>query len=232
MAIALTSCTGNKASDTESEEVVVEVVDSDTSSESVRPRYTSEELDSLALSAWGDLKFGISQKEAKKSEIFKGGSKYDDTLAGGLDYELNLCSGLGLEGSLNVWADFIGKGYSTLSVIRVDIGASKFDRILTDIVIFMSKFKEIYGEPDYMTSTDMSAYNLGNKRIRALTWHLKSPNNGTKTINCYIEGQDYDYYRFEIIITNDKFVKEPTKEELEAAKKKEEDVKNAVNNAF
>ncbi len=231
----LTSCTSNQTTNKQSDEddVVVEVVDVETAATlTVNNRYNSSELDSLALVAWGDLKFGISQKEAKKSIIFKGGDKYDDSLAGGLEYELNLCRGLGLHGSLSLWADFIGKGYTILNKIRVSIGTSKFDELLTNIVIVTNKFKEIYGEPDYMTNEDMSAYKLGDKRIRAITWYLKSPNNGTKTINCYIEGSDYDYYTFEIIITNDKFEKVPTKEELEAAKKREEDIKNAVNNAF
>ena len=36
--------------------------------------------DSLALIAWGDVKFGMSMKEALATEIFKGGNKYDDSL--------------------------------------------------------------------------------------------------------------------------------------------------------
>lgn len=153
-------------------------------------------------------------------------------MAGGLDYELDLCRGLGLQGSLSVWADFIGKGYSILSVVRVDIGTSDFDEFLSNIVILISKFKDIYGEPDFMTSENMTALNLGDKRVLATSWTVESPNNGIKSIKCYIEGSDYDYFKFKIQISNSKFLKEPTKEELEAAKKKEEDVKNAVKNAF
>ena len=57
----------------------------------------------MALYAWGDVKFGISQKEAKRSEIFKGGDKYDNSLSSDYDYDHALGSGMGLNGALNVW---------------------------------------------------------------------------------------------------------------------------------
>ena len=90
-------------------------------------------MDSLALYAWGDVKFWISQKEAKRSEIFKGGDKYDNSLYSDFDYELALGSGMGLNGLLNIWGEFIEKDYSSLEQIRLTVGYSNFDDFLSDV---------------------------------------------------------------------------------------------------
>lgn len=63
MALLIAGCTNGKPADKQSEEYV-DTISSATNK--VGYQYTPEELDSLALCAWGDLKFGISQKEAKK----------------------------------------------------------------------------------------------------------------------------------------------------------------------
>ena len=45
-------------------------------------------------------------------------------------------------------------------------------------------------------------------------------------------GSDYSYYKFEINISNSKFKKKPTKEELEEEKQRKENERKAVENAF
>lgn len=78
----------------------------------------------------------------------------------------------------------------------------------------------------------MTAYNLGDKKIDAISWSLDSPHNGTKYIFGTIVGSDYSYYKFEINISNSKFKKKPTKEELEEEKQRKENERKAVENAF
>lgn len=228
--LLLSACSNNKHKDKHEEEVSSEKVS--TAASDAKSKYSSEELDSLAIYAWGDIKFGISQKEAKKSEIFKGGDKYDDSLSSDIDYELALCRGMGLTGSLNIWGDFIGKGYSSLEQIRLSVGCSNFDIFLSDVTTIIGKFKDIYGEPDFVTNEDMTAYNLGDKKIDAISWSFNSPHNGTKYIFGTIKGSGYSYYTFEINISNSKFKRKPTKVELEEEKQRKENERKAVNNAF
>ena len=95
----------------------------------------------MALYAWGDVKFGISQKEAKRSEIFKGGDKYDNSLSSDFDYDLALGRGMGLNGLFRIWGDFIGKGYSSLEQIRLTVGCSDFDNFLSDVTTIIDRFK-------------------------------------------------------------------------------------------
>ena len=71
--LLLSACSGNKHNDKHEEEVSSEK--ESIAASDAKSKYSSEKLDSLALYAWGDVKFGISQKEAKRSEIFKGGDK-------------------------------------------------------------------------------------------------------------------------------------------------------------
>ena len=186
----------------------------------------------MALYAWGDVKFGISQKEAKRSEIFKGGDKYDNSLSSDYDYDHALGSGMGLNGSLNVWGDFIGKGYSSLEQIRLTVGCSNFDDFLSDVTTIIGRFKDIYGEPNFVTDEDMTAYNLGDKKIDAISWSFNSPHNGTKYIFGTIVGSDYSHYEFEITISNSKFKKNPTKVDLEEEKQRKENERKAIKNAF
>lgn len=96
----------------------------------------------------------------------------------------------------------------------------------------MVDIKDIYGEPNFVTGEDMTAYNLGDKKIDAISWSFDSPHNGTKYIFGTIEGSDYSHYEFEIIISNSKFKKKPTKVELEEEKQKKKNEMKAVKNAF
>ena len=158
----LSACSGNKHNDKHEEEVSSEK--ESIAASDAKSKYSSEKLDSLALYAWGDVKFGISQKEAKRSEIFKGGDKYDNSLSSDFDYDLALGRGMGLNGLFHIWGDFIGKGYSSLEQIRLTVGCSDFDNFLSDVTTIIGRFKDIYGEPNFVTDEDMTAYNLGDKK--------------------------------------------------------------------
>lgn len=228
--LLLSACSGNKHKDKHEEEVSSEK--ESIAASDAKSKYSSEKLDSLALYAWGDVKFGISQKEAKRSEIFKGGDKYDNSLSSDFDYDLALGRGMGLNGLLHIWGDFIGKGYSSLEQIRLTVGCSDFDNFLSDVTTIIGRFKDIYGEPSFVTGEDMTAYNLGDKKIDAISWSFNSPHNGTKYIFGTIVGSDYSHYEFEITISNSKFKKNPTKVELEEEKHRKENERKAIKNAF
>ena len=64
--------------------------------------------DSLALIAWGDVKFGMSMREALATETFKGGDKFPDSNRISMNFndERNFRKAFGLNESSEIWAKF------------------------------------------------------------------------------------------------------------------------------
>ena len=65
--------------------------------------------DSIAVYAWGDVKFGMTQKEVLQTKAFNGAKKYDYGFAMSGANEYAIQKSLHLFTSLSIWAYFGGE---------------------------------------------------------------------------------------------------------------------------
>ena len=187
--------------------------------------------DSLALIAWGDAKFGMSMKEVLATETFKGGKKYDDSIAMEFSREQNFKKAFGLETPSGVWAEFKDKELYRIYIKSKYLTASRIDDLVKDCDIFIKKFTEKYGAPSYKNSKiDISEFNpeenfvyakfqIGDKMIAIELGELRS---------------DVRFY-YHIYIDNSKFPKKKhvmTEKEKREEQKQKEETEKIRNNSF
>lgn len=206
------------------------------------PQFTPEELDSLAICAWGDVKFGMSKKEVQNSAIF------DASLCATEEYSSALQFGLKLHCSLSIKAE-VSRKTSNLVAVYLKLGDAmwtsswasqeakleEFNYLLLDMNTIVEQFTGTYGEPIYH-NTDYKRQITEMYQVIIAIWSIESPNNGTKTIKIELS-RNYDYGACaRIYIFNSKFMDTPTEEEEEEAKRIEDEKKakadKALKNAF
>lgn len=170
-------------------------------------------IDSLALIAWGDAKFGMSQKEALNTHALKGSSVYDNELSLPLEKreiannKMTICN-----------FDIL---FKFDQLYRIDIKtcpetANYIDDLEIDAMRISHQFEKRYGKPAYSFGKEISLshFNEGDEFMYE-RWEV-----GDKSI--YIQfgevysGSEY-YYR--IAIVNSKF---PTKKDIEETKDMQE----------
>lgn len=170
-------------------------------------------IDSLALIAWGDAKFGMSQKEALSTNALKGSSVYDNELSLPLEKreiannKMTIC--------------YFDVSFKFDELYRIDIKtchetANYIDDLEKDAMRISYQFEKKYGKPAYSFGKEISLsdFNEGDEFMYE-RWEI-----GDKSI--YIQfgevysGSEY-YYR--IAIVNSKF---PTQKDTEETKEVQE----------
>lgn len=159
-----------------------------------------------SLIAWGDAKFGMSQKEVLNTKAFEGSKVYGNTIS--MKYENRQITNV--KTSIESFeAEFkMGELYC-IEIQSYPQTANYIDDLEKDIMEISSKFEERYGKPTYSMNKniDIFDFNEGDEFLYK-KWII-----GSKTI--YLQfgevhsGSEY-YYR--ISIDNSDF---PTKKDLE-----------------
>lgn len=170
-------------------------------------------IDSLALIAWGDAKFGMSLKEVLSTNAFKGSDVYDNSIS--MKYENRKISNTKM-GIGTFWAHFEMDELYRIDIQTYNQTANYIDDLETDAMRISNQFEKRYGKPAYSLGREISLsdFNEGDEFMYE-RWEI-----GDKSI--YIQfgevysGSEY-YYR--IAIVNSKF---PTKKDTEEAKKIQE----------
>lgn len=186
--------------------------------------------DSLALFAWGDVKFGINMKKALATDVFKGGNRYNNSISN-FEYERELKRLFGFTKLSAFWGDFKD---NELIEIRIESSyqpASQLDYLVRDCDIFIDNFKKKYGSPlfvkdkvnisefDYGSEFEYAKFQVGNKKITIL---LK-------------QNWSEITFKYEIHIKNNEF---PTKKhvmtdkEIKEVRKQIENAEKIRNNSF
>lgn len=181
----------------------------------IRDSLEQVRIDSLSLIAWGDAKFGMSQKEVLATNAFKGSTIYSNETVSMAFENRNIAN------TKMTICDFYAE-FEMDELYRVEIKtcpetANYIDDLETDIIRISRQFEKRYGKPAYSFNREigLSNFNEGDEFVYK-RWEI-----GTKSI--YIQfgevysGSEY-YYR--IIITNSNY---PTKRDI----KKEERYKQA-----
>lgn len=188
-------------------------------------------LDSLALIAWGDVKFGMNMKKASATDVFKGGNKYNNSISINFEYEREIKKLFGFTKLAIFWGEFKD---NELIEIRIESGyqpASQLDYLIRDCDIFIDNFKKKYGSPlfvkdkvnisefDYGSEFEYAKFQIGNKKITIL---LK-------------QNWSEITFKYEIHIKNDEFPTKKhvqTEEETKKVRKQIENAEKIRNNSF
>ena len=187
--------------------------------------------DSLALIAWGDVKFGMNMKEALATEIFKGGNKYDESITMEFERERNFKRAFGLNNLAAFWGKFKENELHRIYIDSYNPTANGINDLVSDCDIFVKNFTEKYGEPSYKKSkVNISEFNsgeefeyakfqIGDKKITIVLGELSS---------------EVKFY-YHVYIDNSKFPKKKyvmTEKEKREEQKQKEDTEKIKNNSF
>lgn len=198
--------------------------------------------DSVAIFAWGDAKFGMTKKEILQTKAFSGADKYGDSFSMDFDKEIAIQRSLGLNRWPNIWIDFGGKTGNEVTRIRIysSVEWKDFAELVHDMQQIIKEFKSKYGKPDdefeYLANLqyrDLDKY----KNISVANWIIGSGkgDNGTKHINVSASTYTNTSYKYDIVIYNSDYPKQPkemTQQEMQEAKERERKAKEAVENSF
>lgn len=198
--------------------------------------------DSIAVYAWGDVKFGMTQKEVLQTKAFNGAKKYDYGFAMSGANEYAIQKSLHLFTSLSIWAYFGGEKNNEL--IKIDISGSTswdhFGYLTNDLQVLMAKFEVKYGKPKNVF-TDLGSLKYTDldkaKTMIVADWKLGSGKhtNGIKLIEIEMATSSETSYEYKITIYNPAFPKHPkrkTKKEIDEENKRTQNAKDVVENSF
>lgn len=186
------------------------------------------EKDSLALIAWGDVKFGMSMKEALATEIFKGGKKDGNYISMNIDKIIKYEKILGLN-DFDLWAKFEDNELCRIYTISSYRKFNDIDKLYNDCNIYIRQFTEKYGNPIYKKD-EIIPSDFDSEEFVYVKYQIKD-----KTIAIVLGklGQIGFYYK--ILIDNSKFPKKKhvmTEKENKEVRKQMEETKKIRNNSF
>ena len=187
--------------------------------------------DSLALIAWGDVKFGMSMKEVLATETFKGGRKYDDSIAMEFERERNLKRAFGLNNLATFWGEFKEGELYRIYIRSYYLTANNIGDLVMECDLFIKYLTEKYGTPSYKKGrVNISEFNSG-KEFKYAKFQIED-----KTITIVLgELSSENEFYYHVYINNSKF---PKKKHVQTEKEKREELKqreeteNIRNNSF
>ncbi|WP_298043873.1 hypothetical protein [uncultured Bacteroides sp.] len=186
------------------------------------------EKDSLALIAWGDVKFGMSMKEVLATEIFKGGKKDGNYISMNIDKIIKYEKIFGLN-DFDLWAKFEDNELCRIYTISSYRKFNDIDKLYNDCNIYIRQFTEKYGNPIYKKD-EITPSDFDSEEFLYAKYQIKD-----KTIAIVLGklGQIGFYYK--ILIDNSRFPKKKhviTEKEIKEVRKQMEDTEKIRNNSF
>lgn len=173
-------------------------------------------IDSLALIAWGDAKFGMTTKEAIATETFKGGDKYSDRIVMEYNREREFKKSFGLDDLSMIKAFFQMNELTSIIIGSNVLTANYIDNLTRDCDIFIRNFTKKYGEPSFKKEqVNITDFNSGEEFIYA-KYQI-----GDKSITIVLGEERLDIlFYYKIYIENDQF---PKKKHVQTEKEKKEE---------
>lgn len=178
------------------------------------------EIDSLALIAWGDVKFGMSMKEALNTETFKRCDKYPDSNRISVDYETErqLRELFGLTELESFWGEFRENELTKIRIESYYLTANHLDDLIRDCDTFIDNFTQKYGKPSFKKDkVNISEFNSGEE------FEYAKFQVGDKSITILLGESNLSVkYYYEVLIENHTF---PKKKRIKTEKEKREEQK-------
>lgn len=190
-------------------------------------------LDSLALIAWGDAKFGMSPKDVENTIAFSGkGNKVDDwSIIVPFEKRLEFERQNNLQELKSISGHFSENELYEIVLKSLTRSAAYLDDLISDCYILASKFEEKYGRPVmFEEDVSISSFANGVHQINLAVFSIAIE----KGIVISIYEDDFEYY-YEARIFNSAYPSkkhEPTPEEITQKQEMEQLRNNVKNNSF
>ena len=230
-AFVLCACGNNKAKQLEQRKQAI----ADSIAQVERQRKEMIErarIDSLSTVAWGDLRFGMSQKDALKTVSLKNGDVDDNTISMDFNTRFALENAFGMRelGYFDVTFEENELSFITIKSYKVD--ASHIDDLVNDCKILADNFSKKMGEPIMSYDEEINVFTFNEGKMFIYAQYCI----GGKCVLIRM-GEIYsccEYY-YEVYISNSDYPKkkhEPTPEEKARMKKEEEESQLIISNSF
>lgn len=232
-AFVLCACGNNKAKQLEQRKQAI----ADSIAQVERQRKEMLErarVDSLSTVAWGDLRFGMSKKEALKTVSLKDGDVYDNVISMDWETKRALEKTFGLKELWDIYAFFEENELISVRIESPKVSASHIDDLLDDCAVLAKNFakKMEVSVPNNAIYNEINIYNFNEGEEFTYAYlHV-----GEKCVSIKL-GETYsgsEYY-YEVYISNSDYPKkkhEPTPEEKAQKQKEEEERQQIINNSF
>lgn len=189
-------------------------------------------IDSISsINAWGDLKFGMSKKEALKTNALKNGDVFSNYISMEYDNRNEFEKIFGLKQMYDFVALFDENELTDIRISSLDVDADHIDDLISDCSIFAENFTaKGMSSKNIIGNIDISSFNNGEEFTYA------SFNVGSKYIFIKMgQTDDTDEFYYKISISNYEYPKKqhkPTKQELQDERNQMIKEKEIKDNSF
>lgn len=230
--LLISSCNQKQKEQATSQESKPHLTAADIRNLEIQDSLKKVEIDSLALIAWGDAKFGMSMKEVLATEAFKKGTKYSNSISMNFNKTWKLREIFNLNLSVNEIEAFFQEGELTkIEIKSYDSNANEIKELVADCYIFKKNFTDKYGSPSYeCRSVSIRDFKAGT----VFTYARFRIGNKSITIKLGEISSGYEYF-YIIYIENSKFPKKkhiPTEKEKREKQKQLEEAEKIRKNSF
>ena len=225
----LCGCSDNKQNEQQKQAVADSIAKAEQHKKEMEERTRA---DSLAVIAWGDLRFGMSKDEALQTVSLRNGDIKDNMIS--MHYETRFALGktFGLKELHDFEVSFRENELFFVDIFSSKVTASHIDDLVSDCKIFVKNFTTRMGEPLRLNDKEINifSFNEGEKFIYAQF------NVGAKCVIIQL-GETYSgsEYFYEVSINNWQYPKKthvPTSEEKAQWQKEDEERQRIIDNSF
>lgn len=185
--------------------------------------------DSLALIAWGDVKFGMSMKEVLATEAFRGGERDGNLISMNIDKAIELEKVLALNYLGRLTAEFEENELCRIYTVSYYVEDSDINKLVSECDFLIRNFTNKYGTPIYKKDrVNLSDFNSGE-------FMYSKHQIRNKTVIITLGKLTNIGYYYKLFIDNDNF---PTKKQIISEKKTKkirkqmEEAEKTQNNSF
>ena len=225
----LCGCSNNGQREQKRQAVADSIAKAEQQKEEIQKR---AKADSLAVIAWGDLRFGMSKNEALQTVSLKKGDVNGNTISMLYETVFAIERAFGLKELSDIDATFEENELSFVTIKSSKISASHIDDLVNDCKILADNFTKKMGEPVMLNNEEINvfSFNEGKKFLYAQFGI------GEKCVLIQL-GETYseNEYFYEVSINNWQYPKKKhvlTPEEKAQMKKEDEKRQQIIDNSF
>lgn len=226
--LTVTSCNQKSKVQSENSEMKVPTA-ADIRKKEIQDSIDQRRKDSLALIAWGDVKFGMSMKEVLATEAFRGGERDGNLISMNIDKAIELEKALALNYLGRLTAKFEENELCRIYTVSYYVEDSDINKLVSECDFLIRNFTNKYGTPIYKKDrVNLSDFNSGE-------FMYSKHQIRNKTVIITLGKLTNIGYYYKLFIDNDNF---PTKKQIISEKmtkkirKQMEEAEKTKNNSF
>ena len=188
--------------------------------------------DSLAIIAWGDLKFGMSKSEALQTVSLKKGTVNGNTISMDFDTRFALEQAFGLKEFRQFDVTFEENELSFVTIKSSKVSASRIDDLVNDCKILADNFAKKMGEPVISKDEEINVFSFNDGKMFDFACFSIGDKYVFIKLGETCSGSEY-FYEVNIGNSHNPMKKhEPTPEEKAQRQKEDEERQRIIDNSF